>query len=127
MTRRSRRRGRRDIGLLIAVAVLAILVPVTAAAEVAEHLILLAAAAGIFVAAFVAGRRWERRRPGKLRRSARAPAVPSQPQTVPPTWPLPAVPAVADQVAELERLAGRPIEAIIASYQVIQRRYGARP
>jgi hypothetical protein len=53
-------------------------------------------------------------------------AQPSPPQDQPPTRPLPEVPAVADQVALLEQLAGRPIGAIIASYQVIQRQYGGR-
>ena len=115
--RRSRRR-RRGVSLTEALVVLAVLAVLGAVVEVAEHLAGLGAAAAASGAAFIAGRRYERYRTRRHVAVNRA---------EPPTRPLPKAPAVADQVAELERLAGRPSDVIIASYQRIQRRYGGKP
>jgi hypothetical protein len=115
--RRSRRR-RRGVSLAAALMVLAVLAVLGAVVEVVEHLAVLGVIAAASIVAFIAGRRYQRyrtRRPVAVNRAE------------PPTWPLPKAPGVADQVAELERLAGRPIDVIIASYQTIQRRYGGKP
>jgi hypothetical protein len=105
------------MSLTAALVVLAALAVLGAVAEVAEHLAVLAVIAAVSIAAFSAGCRYERCR-------AQRPAAVNRAE--PPTRPLSKVPAVADQVAELERLAGRPIDAIIASYRMIQRRYGGQ-
>jgi hypothetical protein len=106
--RRRRRRGR-GVPLSVALVLLALLAALVAVVDAVEHVALFAAAAGIAAGAFAAGRRWERRRAtGKTPRGAgRVTPGPDR----------------AGQVAELERLAGRPIEAVIASYRQIQRKY----
>lgn len=133
MSRRTRRRNRgrpvlvRD--LMVLLVLFAVVSVLSLAASLARSPVIILAIVAVGAGAFYAGRRYERRSRGKL---------PAAVQRRPPgesradlpersTRPLPKVPAVADQVAELERLAGRPIDIIIASYQTIQRRYGGKP
>ena len=105
--RRRRRRGR-GVPLWAALAVLAVMFAIGVAVDAVEHLALLAVACGPAAAAFWAGHRWERRKSATARPAPRAARGPDR----------------AAQVAELERLAARPIEAVIESYKVIQRKYG---
>jgi hypothetical protein len=110
-SRRPRRRSHlmRDLGLFAA------LMLVAGVLELSEHLGLLLLAVAIGAGAFEAGRRVGRRR------GVRRPRVD---RTSPAdTRPLPAAPAAADQIAALERVCGRPIEAVIASHEHIQRQY----
>jgi hypothetical protein len=105
--RRRRRRGR-GMPLWAALAVLAVMFAVGVAVDAVEHLALLAVACGPAAVAFWAGRRWERRKSAATGPAPRPVQGPDR----------------AAQVAELERLAARPIEAVIESYKVIQRKYG---
>jgi hypothetical protein len=120
-TRRSRRRSRhlvRDLGLFAA------LMSVAAVLDLAEHLGLLLLAVAVGAGAFEAGRRVERHRRGRARRQpAGRPARVRQAKGSADTRPPPVVPAAADQLAELERVTGRPIEAVIESYRLIQSKY----
>jgi ABC-type sugar transport system substrate-binding protein len=114
MTGPTRRGGRHEVGLVSALVLLGALFLVVALAAVAEHVALLAAVALPVAAAFWLGRRYQRGRglPAAVQR--RAPGETD-------TGPLAAVPSPADQIAQLEQLAARPIEAIIASYQHVAR------
>jgi hypothetical protein len=105
-----RRRRRRGVPLWAALAVFAVMFAFGVAVDAVEHLALLAVACGPAVVAFWAGRRYERRRSAAPRPAQAVPRGPDR----------------AAQVAELERLAARPIEAVIESYKVIQRKYGGR-
>jgi len=124
MMRRIRRRG--EIRLFTAMLAFGVLAVIAATVQTVEHPTLPVVTIAVAVVAFWAGRRlafWAGRRyEGRPRRKHIAVKPPE-----PPTQPLPKVPHLADQVAELERAAGRPIEAIIASYQMIQRKYGGQP
>ena len=74
--------------------------------SIAVHVGVLAVTVTAVGGACWAGRRWKRR-------TRKAPAG--------------KLPDAAGRVAELEQLAGRPIEAIIAGYRHIQGKYGGRP
>ena len=128
MTGRTRRRGRREISLVTGLVLLGALFLVGVLADVAEHVALLAAVALPVAAAFWLGRRYERR---KARGGTTAPRVRQDPRkpsaaTTASFGAIPAAPHPGDQLAELERLSGRPIDSIISSYRVIQRKYGGQ-
>ena len=110
---RSRKRGSKGMPLWLALVILAAMAAIGAAWWLMIHLAALAGFAVILSAAFYVGRRYERRR-----------AV--GPQPAPKARVTPAPNPAADQIAHLEQLAARPISAIIASYETIQRRYGGR-
>jgi len=93
------------MSLWTAALILAALAVVAAAWWLFIHLAVLAGFAVLIGAAFYVGRRHERRR-------AAVPQPPA-PKARVVTAPNPA----ADQIAHLEKLAARPIEAIIASYE----------
>jgi hypothetical protein len=103
------------MSLTAAMLILAALAVLGVVVDLAEHLAVLAPIPAAAVVAFAAGRRYERRRPRGRVRIEQAPA---------PTGDQAGSPDPADQLALLEQLAGRPIDAIIASYQLIQRKYG---
>jgi len=119
MTGRTRRRGRREIGLVTALLLLGALFLVGVLADVAEHFGLIILAVALGAGGFAAGRRYERRRsPGcttapRVRQDPRKPSA----ATTAPFGAIPAGPRPADQLAELERLSGRPIEAMLATYR----------
>ena len=111
--RRYRRRSVRGINLALIVLLVAFC-GFTWVVWLAAHVAVLGATAAAVACAFWAGRRHEQR-------TAYRPATPARGR---PADQIRAVPDPADQVALLERTAGRPMDAIIASYQLIQRRYG---
>ena len=106
-----RRSSRRGMPLSVALAILAALFAVAVAAEAVMHLALLAVALGPSAVAFWAGRRYERRQV-------------AQPSQITPVIRDKSASDPAAQVARLEHLASRPMSAIIASYELIQRKYG---
>ena len=119
MTGRTRRRGRHEISLVTGLLLLGALFLVGVLADVAEHVALLAAVALPVAAAFWLGRRYERR---KARGGTTAPRVRQDPRkpsaaTTASFGAIPAAPHPGDQLAELERLSGRPIEAMLATYR----------
>lgn len=132
MTRRTRRR-RHDVGLVRGLLLLAMLVLVVGALDMAEHLGLLVLLLVLAAGGFGLGRRYERRRGQAAAVSPRARSAAASRKRPPAatTAPLAAIPArpdPADQIATLERVCGRPIEAVIESYRLIQSRYsGGRP
>jgi hypothetical protein len=122
MSRRIRRRGSRvrrtfrDVILLVALCVVVWL---------AGHLALLAVVVALGAGGFELGRRVERRRGVRRPRVARISRA-ALAQAPADTRPLPVAPGAADQLAELEHVTGRPIEAVIESYRLIQSRYSGR-
>jgi hypothetical protein len=111
---RRSRRGR-GMSLTAAMLILAALAVVGVVVDLAEHLAVLVPIPAAVVVAFAAGRRYERRR-------ARGRARIEQPTA--PTGHEVRQPDPADQLAQLEQLAGRPIEAILATYQRVARYHG---
>jgi hypothetical protein len=115
MTRRTRRRGRREISLVRGLVLLAALVLGVCLVDAAEHLGLIILAVALGAGGFAVGRRYERGRRGLPAavqgRSAGESQVTAARRDV----------EAADQLAELERLAGRPLEAILATYQRVAR------
>lgn len=109
---RSRKRGRKGIPLWPLV-ILAGLAVAATAFWLAVHLLILAGFVILAGGAFYMGRQYERRRTVRPRPTIQARVVPAS------------NPA-ADQIAHLEQLAARPIEAIIASYERVQQKYGSR-
>lgn len=101
---RSRKRGRKGVPLWVALVILAAMALIGAAWWLLAHLLILAGVAVMIGGAFYVGRQYERRR-----------AV--TPQAAPKARVVPAPNPAADQIAHLEQLAARPIDAIIASYE----------
>lgn len=110
---RSYRRSRHSRGMSLAAAtlILAVLAVVGVVVDLAEHLAVLVPIPAVAAVAFAAGRRYERRR-GR----GRIEQAPAESQV--------GAPDPADQLAQLEQLAGRPIEAILATYQRVARYHG---
>lgn len=77
----------------------------------------------ILTAALIAGAFWLARRARRWHRGLKVPPA----ATAAPFSAIPAGPDPADQIAELERVCGRPIEAVISSYEHIQRQYRSQP
>jgi hypothetical protein len=123
----ARRRGRHEVGLVTALVLLiGVLFLVGALADVVDRLGLIILAVALGAGGFAAGRRYERR---KARGGTTAPRVRKDPRkpsaaTTASFGALPAAPHPSDQLAELERLSGRPIEAILATYQRVARYHG---
>ncbi len=126
----SRRTRHREIGLVRGLVLLAALGLVVAALDVAEHFGLLILTVALITGAFCAGRRYERRKPRLSANGARpwrgarnTPAATTMPFSV-----IPAGPDPADQIRQLEQLAGRPMDAILASYRRVARYHrGGQP
>ena len=106
------RRGR-GMSLTAAMLILAALAVVGVVVDLAEHLAVLVPIPAAIAVAFAAGRRYERRRP-RGRARIEQPPIGRQVDAPDP----------ADQIAQLEQLAGRPIEAILATYQRVARYHG---
>lgn len=129
-----RRRGRRRPVLVRDLVLLLVLFAVVSVLELAGDLLgspaVLAAVAVVGAGGFLAGRRWERKRPrGQVRRPGKPEVTPS-PGTASAAGRISQYRAeltrVRGLVADLEDAAGRPIEAIIASYQHLQGQYQIR-
>jgi hypothetical protein len=115
-------RKRRRWGSRVRVAGLLLILAVLAAASAAYWLVLHIAVglgfAVLLAAAVWAGMLIERRRTPRPAPVAAPPAAGWQPAPAPDHH--------GDQIRDLEDAAGRPIDAVIASYRLIQRKYGAR-
>jgi len=111
------RRGR-GMSLTAAILILGAMAVLGVVVDLAEHLAVLAPIPAAAAVAFAAGRRYERRKSGGRAAAERAPV---------PTGDQVGSPDPADQLALLEQIAGRPMDAIIASYQLIQQKYGGAP
>jgi hypothetical protein len=115
MTGRTRRGGRREISLARGLVLLAALVLGVCLVDVAEHVGLIILAVALGAGGFAAGRRYERGRRGLPAAVQGRPAGESQVTAARHDV------EAADQLAELEQLAGRPLEAILATYQRVAR------
>jgi hypothetical protein len=115
--RRTWRRPRRGRGMSLtaAMVILAALALVGVVVDLAEHLAVIAAVIAAAALAFAAGRRYERRQRRTRARLGQAPA---------PAGSQVSAPDPADQLALLEQLAGRPIDAILATYQRVALYHG---
>lgn len=116
MSRRYRRsRHGHWTSLAAAMAVLAAIAIIAAVVDLAEHLAVAGAIIAVAALAFAAGRRYERAKP-RGRAPVTPPPAPAAKQA--------ASPDPAGQLEQLEQLAGRPIEAILATYQRVARYHG---
>jgi len=113
--KRTRKRGRKGMSLSTAGLILAALAVVASAWWLLLHVLILAGVAVMVGGTFYVGRRYERRR-----------AAPSHPAAPKPRA-VPAPNPAADQIAHLEHLAARPIEAIIASYERVAGYHRSQP